>query len=265
MAATETLAARAEAMLNRLAQAQAEAASQQARTEIEAARARASRIAADLCAARDAAPVLAECGVAVDLAVPGALLQEAARARTALRTAATSMVGAQPDEVASRVGSQSVDAALATAEQLARSMLAGLNRSVERRRQELLPAGIGERIVAYPGTSDALVVRLGNIQRRLQQKVENLHRRATGAAGTADQRRCRRLGAGAASAGHRPGRPSPGRPGVPAPGRNRRGGPLAASSPRPWRNGSMTPRTPRTYGWCCDHDRCAERGGPRRS
>jgi hypothetical protein len=174
MAATETLAARAEAMLNQLAQAQADAASQQARTEIETARARASRIAADLCAAKDAISVLDECGLAVSLAVPGTLLQETARARTALRTAATSMVGAQPNEVASRAGSHSVDIALAAAERLARSILAGLNRSVDRWRQEILPVGISERIVSYPGTSDALVVRLGNIQRRLQQKVENL-------------------------------------------------------------------------------------------
>lgn len=174
MAATESLAARAEAMLNRLAQAKAEAASQQARTEIETARARASRIAADLCAARDAGPDLAKPGVAVDLATPGSLLQEVQRARTALRTAATSMVGAQPDEVASRVRSQSVDTALAVADRLSRAVLVGLNRSVERWREQVLPAGIGERIVAYPGASDALVVRLGNIQRRLQQKVENL-------------------------------------------------------------------------------------------
>jgi hypothetical protein len=173
MPATETLAARAEAMLIRLAEVKADAASQQARTEIEAARARASKIAADTCAANSAVPVMHECGIAVDLAVHGALLQETARARTVLRTAATSMVGAQPDEVANRAGSQSIDTALAIAERLNRSVLAGLNRSVERWRQEILPVGIAERIVAYPGTSDALVVRLGNIQRRLQQKVEN--------------------------------------------------------------------------------------------
>lgn len=174
MAATETLAARAEAMQIRLAEAQADAASRQALTEIEAARARASRAAADLYAAKNAIPVLYEFGVAAEPAVQGALLQETARARTVLRTAATSMVGAQLDEVASRAAAHSVDTALTTAERLARSVLAGLNRSVERWRQESLPVRIGERIVAYPGTSDALVVRLCNIQRRLQQKVENL-------------------------------------------------------------------------------------------
>jgi hypothetical protein len=174
MAVTETLAARAEAMLNQLAQAQADAASQQVLTEVAAARARATRIATDLRAARDVALVLNECGVSVSPAVPGTLLQETARARTALRAAATSMLGAQPGEVASRAASQSVDTAFAAAERLARSILAGLNRSVERWRQEILPAGIGERIVPYPGTSDLLVARLTGIQRRLEQKVENL-------------------------------------------------------------------------------------------
>lgn len=174
MATTASLEARAEAMLNRLAQAKAEKASQQSRIEVETARARASRIAAELCEARAAVPSLAECGVAVDLVLPGSLLQEVARARMALRTAATSMVGAQPDEVASRVGSQSVDTALTTAQRLAKSVLAGLARSVERWRQDILPSEIGERIVAYPGTSDLLVVRLRNIQCRLQQKVESL-------------------------------------------------------------------------------------------
>jgi hypothetical protein len=174
MAAPESLASRAETMLNRLAQAKDEAASQQARTEIEAARARASRIAADLCAARDAVPDLAQCGVAVDLAVHDSLLQQVTRARTALRTAATLVVGAQPDEVVGRVTSHSVDAAMASAERLAKSVLAGLIRSVERWRQETLPAKIDERVLAYPGTSDALLVRLQSIQFRLQQKVENL-------------------------------------------------------------------------------------------
>jgi hypothetical protein len=171
---TESLAARAEAMLIRLVEARAEESSQQTRTEIENARARASKITADLHAAKDAIPELTECGVAVDLATPNSLLQEVARARTALRTAATSMVGAQPNEIASRVGSLTVDTALATAERLARSALLGLIRSVERWRQENLPANIAERIVGYSGTSDLLIVRLKHIRGRLEQKVENL-------------------------------------------------------------------------------------------
>jgi hypothetical protein len=180
MGAPESLAARAEATLNRLAQAQAQAASQQTRTEIETAWARASRVAADLRDAESAVRVLDGCSVAVDIVLPSAALQEATRARAALRSAATSMVGAPADDVASRVRTQSVDIALGSSEKLARSVLAGLNRSVERRRQELLPAGIGERIVAYPGASEALAVRLGIIQDRLQRKVENLAARQLG-------------------------------------------------------------------------------------
>lgn len=174
MAPTESLASRAEAVLNRLGQAKADEATQQARTEMETARTRASGIVADLCTTRDSLPELAQCGVDVGLTTPGSLLQEVARARTALRATATSMVGAQPDEVASRARSQSVDSALVTAERLAKSVLAALNRSVERWRQANLPADIDDRIVAYPGTSDLLVVRLRHIQNRLQQKVENL-------------------------------------------------------------------------------------------
>jgi hypothetical protein len=174
MGANETLVIRAEDMLNRLAQAQAQAASQQTRTEIATARARASRVAVDLREAFSAGPVLAGCGVAADTAVPGTVLQDVTRARTALRASATSMVGATADDVAGRVRTPSVETALATAEKLAKLVLAGLTRAVERRRQELLPAGIGERIVAYPGTSDALAVKLRNIQNRLQHKVENL-------------------------------------------------------------------------------------------
>jgi hypothetical protein len=173
MAATESLAARAEAMLNQLALTKAEAASQQARDEIEAARTRASRVVVDLYAARDAASAFDERGVTINLATPDALLQEVMRARTALRKAASSMVGAEPDAVVGRVKSQSVDTALTTAEKLAKSTQAGLTRSVERWRQEILPVDIGEPIVAYPGTSDLLVARLTGIQRRLQQKVEN--------------------------------------------------------------------------------------------
>jgi hypothetical protein len=174
MGAPESLAVRAEAMLNSLAQAQAQAASQQARTEIVTAGARASKVATDLREALSAVPVLAEVGVAVHIAVPSAALQDVTRARTALRSSATSMVGAQADDVAGKLRSQSVDAALVAAEKLAKSVLAGLNRTVEQWRQELLPAGIDERIVAYPGTSEALAVKMRNIQSRLQRKVENL-------------------------------------------------------------------------------------------
>jgi hypothetical protein len=84
------------------------------------------------------------------------------------------MVGHTPEDVALRAQGQSADTALATAEKLARLVLANLNRAVDQGRQQRLPEGIGDRIVAYPGASDVLVVRLRNIQDRMQAKVENL-------------------------------------------------------------------------------------------
>jgi hypothetical protein len=174
MGVSETLAARAEALLNSLAQAKAQAASQQAHTEITTACTRANKVAIDLREALRAIPLLADGGVSVHAAVPNSTLQDVTRARKALRSSASSMVGAQAEDVASRVRSQSVDAALAVSEKLARSVLASLNRTVDHWRQELLPTGIDERIVAYPGTSEALAVKLRNVQGRLQRKVENL-------------------------------------------------------------------------------------------
>src|SRR5262245_52309176 len=124
METPESLAARAEEMLNRLAQDKEQAVSQQTRTEIETARARASRIAAELREARDIASALVAQDVAVDTPVPSTVLEGASRARTALRSAATFAVGAPSGEVAARVQSQSVDTALANADKLAKLLVA---------------------------------------------------------------------------------------------------------------------------------------------
>jgi hypothetical protein len=173
MQTTESLAARAETLLNRLAQVQAQQADQDARIEIEKARVRARRSLDVLGDVLRVIPVLAEHGVA-PTAVPGATLSELVKARTALRSTATSIVGAQVDEIASRIRSQSVNSALEAGDRLARFLLASLNRSVEKKRLEIRPDGIDQRIVTYPGTSDALAVRLRRIQFRLQQKVDGL-------------------------------------------------------------------------------------------
>jgi hypothetical protein len=172
MVVTESLAARAEAMLNRLGQAEAEAASQQARTEVEVARVRATRVTSDLRAAAEAIPTLEACGIVVGPAASGPLLKEAVRARAALRTAATSMVGAPPIEVAGRARTHSVEISLASAEKLAKSVLNSLNRYVDQWRRDNLPERIDEPVIS-PG-SDHLVVRLRNLQRRLERTVDSL-------------------------------------------------------------------------------------------
>lgn len=173
MPAPQSLAARAEALLNRLAQVEAHEADYQARTDIETARRRASRSRVALDDALRVIPGLAESGIAPS-PVGATAADDLARARTALRSAATSIVGAAVSDVASRIRSQSVNNALETADRVTRSLVVGLNRSADRKRQQILPDRINDPIVAYPGASDALAVRLRRIQSLLQRRVEGL-------------------------------------------------------------------------------------------
>lgn len=173
MPATESLAARAETLLNRLAQVEAQEADQQARMDVERARARASRSRVALEDSLGLIPVLAEHGVTLSRG-PGTGVPDLVKAKAALRSTATAIVGAPVSDVASRTRSPSVNSALETAEKLAKSLLADLNRSVDRMRQKILPEGIEQAIVVYPGASDALAVKLRRIQSRLQLKVDGL-------------------------------------------------------------------------------------------
>jgi hypothetical protein len=173
MPATESLAARAEKLLNRLAQVHAQRADLEARTEVVTAQARASRTREVLEDVQRVIPILAENGVASP-AVSEAMRGEAVKARTALRSTATSIVGAPLRDIASRIHSQSVNSALEVGDKLAKSLVADINRSVDKKRLEILPDGIDQRIVIYPGASDLLAVRLQGIQGRLQRKVDGL-------------------------------------------------------------------------------------------
>jgi hypothetical protein len=173
MPATESLAARAETMLNRLAQLQAQEADLHARTEVEKTRVRASRSREVLSEELRVIPILAEHGVASPV-VPDSILPELTKARRSLRSTANAIVGSQVSEIASRIRSPAANAALDSAEKLVRLLLVGLNRGVEQKRQDIQPDGIDQPIVIYPGASDALAVRLKRIQFRLQQKVDGL-------------------------------------------------------------------------------------------
>ncbi len=173
MPVTESLAARAATLLNRLAQVEAQAADQQVRTEIETARKRASTSRAALGDALRVIPVLETLG-AVPPSVPERIRPDVAKARTALRSAASSVTGAPVSEIASRIHARSVNDALQTADDLARSLLADLNKSVDRKRLAILPSGIDQAIVVYPGASHALAVGLQLIQSRLRKRVSDL-------------------------------------------------------------------------------------------
>jgi hypothetical protein len=173
MPAPQSLAERAESLLNRLAQVEAQEANQQARSEIEKTRLRASRSHEALEDALRVIPALAESGITPSK-IPDPRLADLAKARTALRSGATAVVGSPVGDVASRIRSQSVNDALETADKFARFLEADLNRSVDRKRLQIQPDGIEQPIVVYPGASDALAARLRGIQSRLRRKVDAL-------------------------------------------------------------------------------------------
>jgi hypothetical protein len=173
MPASPSLAARAEVVLNQLAQVEAQEADRQARLEIENARQRASGSRQALKDAQDAIPVLAESGVPTP-PIPGQTLTDLAAARRTLRKAATDVVGVSVNEIARRVRSRSVNQALETAEKYSRYLDSALNRSVEKKRQEILPADIDKPVIHYPGVSFRLVAQLERLKSQLQRKVENL-------------------------------------------------------------------------------------------
>ena len=220
MPASPSLAARAEAVLNQLAQVEAQEADRQARLEIENARQRASNSRQALKDALDAIPELAEFGVPAS-PIPSQTLTDLAAARRTLRTAATAIVGVSVDEIAKRVRSSSVNHALETAEKYSRYLDSALNRSVEKKRQEILPADIDKPVIHYPGVSYTLVAQLERLKTQLQRKVENLapgdlaqRLQATGRRGRVVDRE-----PAAARRGPRP--PAPGGPRLPPAGRGR--------------------------------------------
>jgi len=172
MPQSPSLAARAEALLNRLAQVEAQETDRQARLEIEKARLRANRTREDLEAALGVIPVLTESGV--NPVIPASPALDLAGARRALRATASNLVGASVTEIASRIRSHSVNKALETAEKFSRALESALNRSVERRRQEILPPEIDQPIIAYPGASEVVAARLRRLQTLLQRKVDGL-------------------------------------------------------------------------------------------
>jgi hypothetical protein len=173
MPTSASLAARAEVLLNQLAQVEAQEADQQAQLEIEKARQRAGNSRQALKGALDVIPVLAESGVPRPQ-IPSQTLSDLATARRTLRTAATTIVGAQVEMIASRVRSSSVNQALEAAEKFSRYLDAALNRSVEKKRQEILPPGIDKPIIWYPGADYVVAAQLEKLQTQLLSKVENV-------------------------------------------------------------------------------------------
>lgn len=170
MSGTTSMAARAETLLIRLNQLQVQKDDQAARNVIETLRSRASISRKNLHEIVAVKPELRKLEVNVP-SLPAAKKKETATARTALRTTATSIVGVALSDLASRVKGDSVDKALRVAEGLSKTLLSDLNKSVDGERQRILPSDIADPIVAYPGASHVLVVRLQHMQERLREPV----------------------------------------------------------------------------------------------
>jgi hypothetical protein len=168
-----TFVSRVEILLNRLGQARSQQQDANARLTVERVRARVNSTGEKLMAISAAEPALRELGVVVD-EIPASVQSTAAKARRTLRSTASAVTGAVATETSARVGTESVDEALRSADKIANDLLVKLNRAVNRRREAHLPSDLDEDIVTYPGVNGSLVVRLESVQRRLRASVEKV-------------------------------------------------------------------------------------------
>ena len=160
MPAPLSLAARAEALLNRLAQVESQEADRQARLEIEKARLAGEQQPRGPGGRARRDPGAG--GVRRDIRLIPACPHRSGRGAAGLadnchhhsrgtcrrdRLAGTVPLG-QPAPWKPRTGSPG-------------TWISALNRSVEKKRQEILPPGIDQPIIAYPGASDALAAQAG--------------------------------------------------------------------------------------------------------
>jgi hypothetical protein len=102
------------------------------------------------------------------------LLLESRKAKTDLRTAATAVLRDEGPRGAERLTTPTVHEALRTAERLSTQLLDDANRAVDRWRTDNLPAGVEREVVAFPGVSDLLVVKLKRVRDRLLAKVSGV-------------------------------------------------------------------------------------------
>ncbi|MGV0718642.1 hypothetical protein ABQE93_24885 [Mycolicibacterium sp. XJ662] len=173
MSTRSTLADRAENVLIKLSAVVASQKNAAAVNKIENVRQRAKESRKSLHSVLAAFPDLESGGVAKPT-LTAAKRKEIAKARQTLKTTATTIVGKDVEDIASRVSTATVDGYLNLAENLYRSLLADIGRAVDRRRCELLPDRIGEPIVSYPGVPYSNILALKRIQTSLQTPVDGL-------------------------------------------------------------------------------------------
>jgi hypothetical protein len=105
---------------------------------------------------------------------PRAKAESIVKSRRTLRATATNITGVETGDMAKKVSTASVNHALGTAEDIARWLVAELNRAVERKRLELLPGNVTDRVIRYPGVEYSVIVGLEWRQKLLQTTVSGV-------------------------------------------------------------------------------------------
>jgi hypothetical protein len=168
-----SLAARARRLIEHLSDVREREQDERARAIVESASLRSQACRGRLSATTDAVHELGRHEI-VFPTLQRALLDNITPAKRALRGTATTIERTDPRTSAERAKSQSVDSALTTCEQVAKALELQLVRAAECRRQQLLPPDIASPVHGYPGVSEALIVRLRNIQRTLRTPLADV-------------------------------------------------------------------------------------------
>jgi hypothetical protein len=173
MSAPQTMVERAERCLLRLRQARAEQQDEALRNAVRTVSQRASDARQRLEAMAAILPDLRAVSMPPPTP-PATLLLDSRKAKTDLRTAATAVLRDQGPRAAERLTTPTVHQALSTAERLSTQLVDDANRAIDRWRTANLPAGVGREVVAFPGVSDLLVVKLKRVRDRLLAKVSGV-------------------------------------------------------------------------------------------
>lgn len=106
--------------------------------------------------------------------LPRAKAESIVKSRRTLRGTATNITGVETGDMAKKVSTASVNQALGTAEDTARWLVTEMNRAVDRKRLELLPRNITDRVIRYPGVEYSVIVGLEWRQKLLQATVSGV-------------------------------------------------------------------------------------------
>lgn len=170
---SQPLAERADTLRTLLAQTREREKDADAWNRIQTARAQAAQGREAMLAAIAALARLEAVGVSRP-SLPRAKAESTVKSRRTLRATATNITGVDTGDMAKRVSTKSVDQALGTAEDTARWLVTEMNRAVEKKRLELLPENIADRVIRYPGVQDSVIVGLERRQTLLQTPVSGV-------------------------------------------------------------------------------------------